>query len=141
MPVFPSSKSLDEWLLSFKEFRKHLDESSVIIGQGFGRLVVLKILEEKLRPVRGALFLSGNDVESIFDVVSFSDFDFSDIKVKAGEFFVYSSEQDSSQSLKESEVLANAFDDDVLVLDEPAYFKSVDTFEDLLIDVLSLTDS
>ncbi len=138
-PDFPDvSEGVDAWIVALKDYRKHLDESSIIIGHGAGRVVALRILEEKLRKVNGAFFISGKPLNNDFKGFSFEEFDFSVISNKAGNFFVYASEFDDKESLKESEVLAQLLEDDVLILDGPAYFQDFDKFEDLLIDIISL---
>ena len=141
-PVFPSVKEgVDAWILALKDYRKHLDGGSVLIGHGAGRVVVLKVLEEKLREISGAFFVSGKSLGDTFNDFSFDDFDFSIIKGKAKNFFVYGSEADDPKSLKDSEVLADSLGDEVMIFEESAYFKKQDKFEDLLIDILSVVES
>ena len=141
LPVMPNrGSSFDDWVLALKEFRKHLDESSIIIGHGAGRAVVLKVLEEKLKEVKGAFFISGLPFSKVVKDFSLDDFDFSAVGVKAKNFYVYASENDDSLSLKESEALADLLHDDVLILEDNMYFNGSDKFEDLLIDILSLVD-
>jgi len=140
-PVLPSlSEGVDEWVDAFKDYRRYLDESSVIIGHGAGRVVVLKILEDKLREVKGAMFVSGEEFGKVCPSFSFELVDFSVVSKKAKHFFAYASEQDSFESLKESDVFARFFNDEVLILDDSAYFKGMMKFEDLLIDIISLID-
>lgn len=138
-PDFPSlSEGIDAWIGALKDYRKHLDESSIVIGHGSGRVIALKILEEKLREISGAFFISGKPLVNDFKGFSFEEVDFSTVKDKAKNFFVYGSEEDDQESLKESEVLAELLDDEVLILEGPAYFKKFDKFEDLLIDIISV---
>lgn len=133
-PDFPSvGKGVDEWLFALKDYRKHLDEDSVIIGHGFGGFIALKILNEKLREISGFFFISGSN----FDV-DFNGFDFSVIKEKSKNFFVYASQNDGPESLSKAENLAKLLDEDVLVFDGPPGFSGLVDFEDLLIDILSL---
>ena len=140
-PVFPSAdEGVDAWISALKDYRKHLDGSSVMIGHGLGRVVVLKILEEKLREISGAFFVSGKSLSGVTDF-SFDELDFSSIKSKSKVFFVYGSESDDPSSLKESEVLADSLGDEVMIFEESAYFKKQDKFEDLLIDILSVVES
>ena len=141
-PEFPPvSKGIDEWVASLKDYRKHLGESSIIVGHGAGRVIALRILEEKLREISGAFFVSGKPLSGDFKGFSFEELDFSAINNKAKSFFVYASEDDDSESLKESEFLAEKLDDEVLILEGPKYFKDYEKFEDLLIDILSLVES
>ena len=142
LPEFPPvSEGVDAWIAALKDYRKHLGESSMLVGHGAGRVIVLKILEEKLREISGAFFVSGKPLVNDFKGFSFEELDFSVIKSKARHFFVYGSEHDAPDSLKESEVLAELLEDDVLILEGPAHFKDFDKFEDLLIDILSLAES
>ncbi|MCC7574436.1 alpha/beta hydrolase [Candidatus Woesearchaeota archaeon] len=141
LPVMPSvGESFDSWVSALKDFRKHLDESSIFIGHGAGRVVVLKVLEEKLRDVKGVFFISGSSLKNVFKDFSLDDFDFSVVKDKSKNFFVYASENDDQSSLDDSAFLAESVGDEVQLLDDAMYFKGMSDFEDLLIDVLSLVD-
>lgn len=142
LPQFPSKKEgISAWVEALKDYRKHLGESSIIIGHGAGRVIVLRILEEKLREVSGAFFIPGSSIKSSFKDFSFDDLDFSIIKDKARNFFVYSAEDDDSSSFSESEDLADRLDEEVLVYEGPEHFKKCEKFEDLLIDILSLIEN
>ena len=141
-PEMPSiQEGINSWIEALKDYRKYLDEDAIIIAHGAGRVIALKILEEKLREMAGAIFISGKPINQEFNDFSFEELDFEMIKNKAKAFFIYGSENDDAESLKESETLAKLLDDEVLILEDNKYFKNQEKFEDLLIDVISLTDA
>ncbi|MFP4567779.1 MAG: alpha/beta hydrolase [Candidatus Woesearchaeota archaeon] len=140
-PEFPKkSQNLNEWIDALKDFRKHLGETSIMVGHGAGRAILLKILEEKLREITGAVFLSGKSLNSEFENFTLNDLDFKIIKEKSKNFFIYASEQDDNESMQESEQIANLLDDEVMLHDNTKYFKKDELFEDILIDILSIAD-
>lgn len=138
-PPLPKTKTLNDWMEEIKDYRKHLDENSMIIGHGAGRAILLKILEEKLREIKGAHLISGKPIKEELKEFNTKELDIESIKNKSKNFFVYASEEDDENSLKESEELAELLEDEVLILDNTKHFKKDEKFEDLLIDILSLT--
>jgi len=138
-PPLPKTKTIKAWMEDIKDYRKHLDENSMIIGHGAGRVILLKILEEKLRAVKGAHLISGKPLNEEFKEFNIKELDTEHIKNKTKNFFVYASEKDDEKSLKESENIAEILEEEVLILDNNKHFKNDKKFEDLLIDILSLT--
>ena len=136
----PVKEGMNAWIESLKDYRKHFDESSVLIGHGAGRLIVLKILEEKLRDIKGAILISGKTLREEFPNFQLEELDFKVIKEKSKNFFVYATEHDDDESVSESEEIAQALEDELLIHEGEKYFKKQDKFEDLLIDIISLCD-
>jgi predicted alpha/beta hydrolase family esterase len=112
----------------------------MIIGHGAGRAVLLKLLEEKLREIKGAFLLSGKPLSKDFEDFNIDELEMKHITEKTKNFFIYATENDDEESIKESEKIAQLLRDEVLIFDNKKNFDDDEKIEDLLIDILSLTN-
>lgn len=130
---FPADEDMDVWRSKVQEHLKFLDGNSMIVGHGFGAEVALKVLENKSRTVAAVFLVAGKLGERQYD--------FDNIKLKAREFFVYASDDDSIVSAEDTEHLAEMLGESVLHIQEAGHFDKINEFEDLLIDIISVLDS
>lgn len=138
-PITTKNKTLKEGIEQLKDYRKYLDEESIMIGHGAGRAILIKILEEKLREIKGAFLVSGKPLNKEFKDFQLKELDINHVKDKAKNFFVYATENDDDETIKETEIISNILEEEFLLLDNTKHFNDDETFEDLLIDILSIT--
>ena len=65
IPAFPTIEyqTLENWLGVFKEYEKHLDENSIIVGHSLGVAFILNLLERPNKPVRAAFLIGGMAIQ------------------------------------------------------------------------------
>jgi len=109
-PIVPSK--ISEWLEVLKDYKKYIDEDTILIGHSLGGVFTLRILEKLNHPVK-AVFLIGTPigVKPILNYdrdSSFSGFkfDWDSIKNKANHFTVFQSDTDPYVSLENGQELA-----------------------------------
>ncbi len=147
-PNLPKGKSvtLEEWEDAFKEYRKHLDQESIIIAHSLGVPFALKVLEKKVRPIRAAFLVGGfiseprNDYDEKLRTF-IQEFDFEEIKKKAKDFFLYASDNDDVIPLGKTRELSDKLGEDITIIEGAGHFTSEENFEefeDLLVDIISV---
>lgn len=114
VPRFPTpeGQSLDSWLGVLKGYKPQITESAILIGHSLGGLFLLRVLEWLPHPVAAAYFVAAPiGVKPILyyegdEKFSGFKFDWEEIKRKAGNFFVYHSDNDPYVSLGNGRELA-----------------------------------
>jgi uncharacterized protein len=115
VPQFPHPKDhpLPDWLEVLKDYEKHINEDSILIGHSLGGLFLLRVLERLRHPIRAAFFVAApvgvKPIRFYDSDYKFSGFDFNwpEIKTKAQDFKVYHSDNDPYVSLGNGEELAS----------------------------------
>ncbi len=114
VPRFPTPQghSLEAWLEILNNYKRQINEDTILIGHSLGGLFLLRVLERLSHPVAAAYFVAAPvGVKPILYYNSdekFSGFSFNwqEIKKKAGNFFVYHSDDDPYVSFGNGEELA-----------------------------------
>jgi hypothetical protein len=98
VPKFPDPQShdLNSWLMVFNDYRKYLDENSLIIGHDIGSNFILHILEDLNKKIRAVFLVScfkGRPTHEKFKNINseFTDkeFDWEKIKKCCHRFYLY----------------------------------------------------
>ncbi|MBI5884505.1 serine hydrolase family protein [archaeon] len=115
VPRFPTpeGQSLENWLKTFKEYERFLDEESILVGHSLGPSFILNVLERLSYPVKAAFLVSGFTGKlgnKEFDplIESFSDrtFDWNKIRNNCRNFFVYNSDDDPYVPIEKGKFIA-----------------------------------
>lgn len=114
VPRFPTpqGQSLESWLATLNEYKRQINEKTILIGHSLGGLFLLRVLERLSHPVAAAFFVAAPiGVKPILyyegdEKFSGFGFDWTEIKKKAKHFFVYHSGNDPYVSLANGEGLA-----------------------------------
>lgn len=138
-PVVPAK--ISEWFDVLKEYEKHIDGDTILIGHSLGGIFALRVLEQLKRPIKG-VFLVGTPigVRPILNYDrdnSFSGFDFDWAKVKKNSkhFAVYHSDNDPYVSLENGERLAQELGVSLVFVSGAGHFNKIAgylSFPDLL---------
>lgn len=61
VPEFPTPKNqtLNNWLDTFKNYKKYIDESSIFVGHSLGCAFILNVLETINVKIKAAFFVAG----------------------------------------------------------------------------------
>ena len=61
VPKFPTpeNQSLENWLKVFEDYKRYLNENSIIVGHSLGSAFLLNIVEKLDKPIKAAFFVSG----------------------------------------------------------------------------------
>ena len=116
VPHFPSPPKIpakiSEWFDVLKDYEKHINEDTILIGHSLGGIFTLRLLEKLEHPVKAGIFVStpvgvrpilNYDRDSNF---SSFDFDWNNIINKAKHFLVFQSDDDPYVALGNGEHLA-----------------------------------
>ena len=116
VPQFPSPPvvpaKIAEWFDVLEEYKKHINEDTILIGHSLGGIFTLRILEKLSHPVRAAFFIGAPiGVQPIANYERdrrFSGFvfDWATMKKNARHFSVYHSDDDPYVCLKNGKELA-----------------------------------
>lgn len=115
VPQFPmpGKMNLESWMEVFDEYRKYLDEDSILIGHSIGPAFILNVLETLETPIKAAYLVAGFTGllnNSVFDpdikTISDRDFNWEKIKANCKHFYVYVSDNDPYVSLEQGIGLA-----------------------------------
>ena len=102
-PEFPinENQSLQNWLSTFSDYTKLLNEDSIMVGHNLGPAFILNLLNTNDVRIRAAFFVApfvGSLNIEKFDSANKSftgnDLDWAKIKRRCGKFYVYSSDND-----------------------------------------------
>ena len=115
VPRFPTpeNQTLESWMRVFSDYRKYLNEDSIVIGHSLGPAFLLNVLENLDIKIRAAFFVSGftgllNNPE--FDEInkSFTDksFDWNKIKNNCRRFHVFHGDDDPYVPLEKAREFA-----------------------------------
>lgn len=116
VPQFPSPPVVPakffEWNLVLENYKEYIDENTVFVGHSLGGLFALRVLE-KLEYSIKAVFLVGTPI-GVKPILNYErdssftgfDFDWENIREKAGHFEVFQSDNDPYVSLGNGQELA-----------------------------------
>jgi len=109
-PVIPAK--IDEWFEVLKDYKKHINEETIIIGHSLGGVFLLRLLEKLKYPIKSAFFIGTPvgvlPILNYYRDYSFCGFDFNwDQTInKSKKFTVFQSNNDPYVSLDNGEKLA-----------------------------------
>ncbi|MEK7524619.1 MAG: alpha/beta hydrolase [Patescibacteria group bacterium] len=115
VPHFPTPKgqSLEAWLKVLEDYKKDIDENSIMIGHSLGGLFLLRVLEKLPLPIKAAFFVAAPiGIKPILYFEGDRDFsgnfslDWENIKRKAQHFEVFHSDNDPYICLENGQQLA-----------------------------------
>jgi uncharacterized protein len=115
VPKFPTpeSQSLENWMEVFEEYKKYLDEDSVLIGHSVGAAFILSVLEKLDRSVKAAFLVAGwlgKLGNPAFDKINKTfverNFNWGMIRKNCKNFIVYGSDNDTYVPLEKEKELA-----------------------------------
>lgn len=116
VPQFPDPRegnNLEDWLKILKDFKKHINSQTILIGHSLGGLFLLRVLERLEKPVFAAFLVTTSvGIKPILYYDSdkkFCGFEFNWDKIRKGakHFKVYHSDNDPYISLGNGQELAN----------------------------------
>ncbi|MBI2019782.1 serine hydrolase family protein [Candidatus Daviesbacteria bacterium] len=109
-PVIPAK--IDEWFDVLKDYKKYINEDTILIGHSLGGIFTLRVLEQLKHPVKAAFFVGtpvgvkpilNYDRDEAFSGFAF---DWESIKKNAQYFSVFHSDNDNYVSLGNGKKLA-----------------------------------
>jgi len=131
IPKFPTPKNqtLENWRNVFEEYKKDLNENSIVIGHSLGPAFLLDILEKLDNPIKAAFFISGfigllnnPDFDNINKSFVDRSFDWLKIKQNCPKFFVFHSDNDPYVPLEKAKQLAKNLGVDVIIVKNAGHF-------------------
>lgn len=131
VPKFPTPKNqtLENWLKVFEEYKKHLDENSIVVGHSLGPAFLLNVLERIDKPIKAAFFVSGftgllgnSEIDEINKSFVDKSFDWQKIKQNCPKFFVFHSDNDPYVLLEKSKEFAKNLGVNVILVKNAGHF-------------------
>jgi len=125
VPQFPSPENMNltTWMEVFDDYKKHLDEDSILIGHSIGSAFILNILESLKSPIKAAYFVAGftgllddTEFDPLIKTISDRDFNWEKIKSNCKHFYVYISDNDPYVPLEKGRALAGKLGVEPIVL-------------------------
>jgi len=124
VPAFPTPKNqtLGEWYKVFEEYKKYVNEYSILVGHSLGCAFILNLLEKSNVKIKAAFLVAAycklinNDY---FDTISRSfmkDFEWKKIKNNCNNFFVYHSDNDMHLPTVMAEDLSKNLDGNLKII-------------------------
>ena len=109
-PVVPAK--ISEWFDVLKEYEKHIDGDTILIGHSLGGIFALRVLEQLKRPIKG-VFLVGTPI-GVRPILNYDrdnsfsgfSFDWDAIKKNAQHFVVFQSDTDPYVGLDNGQQLS-----------------------------------
>ncbi|MFH1588111.1 MAG: alpha/beta fold hydrolase [Candidatus Diapherotrites archaeon] len=109
----PEKQSLASWTKAFKEYKKELNENTVLIGHSLGAAFILSILEKNNKKVKACFFvapfislLNKIKFDEINKTFTEKEFNWKKIKENCGEFFVIYSDTDPHVPIEKANELS-----------------------------------
>ena len=114
VPQFPTPEghNLQNWVKVFEEYRKYINEETIIIGHSMAPAFILSVLETLDFPVEGSFFVApfigslNFELDELNKTFTEKEFDWDKIKVNCKRFYIYSSDNDEYVPLEKGEFLA-----------------------------------
>ena len=151
VPQFPSPPvvpaKIAEWFEVLKAYEKDINEDTIIIGHSLGGKFLLRVLEQRTKPIRAAVFVGtpigiqpilNNERDVAFTK---SSFDWEKIKSSVRDFIVYQSDDDPYVGLENGEELAGNLGVELSFIPNAGHFNKsagYTEFQDLLDNVLAI---
>lgn len=132
VPQFPTPKnqSLENWFKIFNEYKKHIDEDSIIIGHSMGAAFTLNILEKLGHKIKAAFLVAGftgdcnHELNDLISPFSKRNFDWGKIKKNCNKFFIYNSDDDPYVSLMKGKELSKNLDSELILVKGAGHFNT-----------------
>jgi len=140
--INPENPKLNEWLKFFDNYKKYLNENSIVIGHSLGVAFLLKVLEKN--PAGNAFLVASVTPwiknEFSWQMKTFIDkkLDWNKIKSNCKNFFIYNSDNDPYIPLSRGKDLAKNLDSKLIVVKKAGHFNEKSgyvKFELLLNDI------
>ncbi len=131
IPKFPTpdNQTLENWEKVFQEYKKYLDENSIVIGHSLGVVFLLRVLERESKPIKAAFFVSGfTDLlnNPTFDEINqtFIEKNFNWLKIKnnCNKFYVFHSDNDPYVPLSQAKKLSKKLDTNLNLVKNAGHF-------------------
>lgn len=147
IPQFPTPKNqnLERWNEVLKDYKKYLDEDSILIGHSLGAPYALCIIESLDKPIKAAFLVGGfvgkigiKNIDIINKTITSRSFDFEKIKKNCKRFFLYNSDNDPYIRLEKGKELADILGVKLILVKGAGHFNidsGYDKFGLLLKDV------
>jgi len=144
VPKFPTpeGQNLDNWLAVFEEYKKYIDEDTIVIGHSLGPAFILSVLEDVKVPIKLAVMVAGfvgvlgnPDFDEINGTFTEKDFNWDVIRTNCRDFLVYASDNDPYVPLEKGEYLAERLGGELQITPEAGHFNEAAGymgFEELL---------
>ncbi|UCD03689.1 MAG: serine hydrolase family protein [Candidatus Woesearchaeota archaeon] len=131
VPKFPTpeGQTLENWMKVFKDYKKYLNEDTIVVGHSLGPVFLLRVIEKLDKPIKAAFFVASVARQlgiPRFDKINktFLDkgFDWDKIKQNCKRFYVYNSDNDPYVPLVLGKELAEKLDADLIVIKGAGHF-------------------
>ena len=131
VPEFPTpeNQSLESWKKVFEEYKKYVNENTILIGHSLGPAFLLDLLENLDKPVKSAFFISGflgllgnPDFDEINKTFTDRKFDWEKIIHNCKKFYIYHSNNDPYVPIKKATELAKKLDCEVIEIKNAGHF-------------------
>ena len=144
VPKFPTpeGQNLDNWMKTFQDYKKYLDEDSILVGHSLGPSFILSILENLDRSIKSAYLVAGftglldnKEFDTLNESFVTKSFNWSKIKQNCGSFYVINSDDDPYVPLEKGKDLADSLGTELIVLNNAGHINidsGYNTFEFLL---------
>jgi hypothetical protein len=115
VPEFPTpeNQTLENWLMVFDDYKRYLDENTILVGHSLGSAFIFRILERLKRHVKAAFLVAGftgklghHEFDDINKSFLAERFDWEKIKKSCRKFFVYNSDNDPYVPLEQGKRIA-----------------------------------
>ena len=144
----PEDQNLENWLSIFEEYKRYINEDSIMIGHSLGVAFILNILESLDCKVKACFFISGfislldnPEFDEINETFIDKKFKFEKIKNNCKKFFIYHSDNDPYVSIDNAKILAKNLNEEIILVKNAGHFNiksGYDKFELLLNNIKSL---
>lgn len=133
VPKFPTpeNQTLKSWLDVFNDYRKHLDENSVVVGHSLGPAFLLNVLEKLNNPIKAAFFVAGfvgllgnNGIDRLNGPFVDKKFNWERIRQNCPRFFVFHSDNYPYVPLEKAKELARNLGVDIILVKNAGHFNT-----------------
>ena len=125
-PVVPAK--ISEWFDVLKEYEKHIDGDTILIGHSLGGIFALRVLEQLKRPIKG-VFLVGTPI-GVRPILNYDrdnsfsgfDFDWAKVKTHSGSFICFFSKDDPYVPIENAELFKSSLGAKVIIEDGQKHY-------------------
>lgn len=147
VPQFPAypNMNLTSWMDVFDDYKKYLDEDSILIGHSIGPAFILNVLEMLETPIKAAYLVAGftglldmPQFDPLIKTISDRNFNWEKIKANCKHFYVYISDDDPYVPLEKGIALAKNLGVEPVILHGAGHINQgsgYTKFEELLEDM------
>ncbi|MCF7872375.1 hypothetical protein K9L97_05060 [Candidatus Woesearchaeota archaeon] len=132
-PELPETNSYEEWDREFRKYAEQFTPDTIILTKGHIARFLLKEYEERPLATKGTLLITDNtnDKKEIFTL------NYEKIRKKTMKFFIYSFQTNTKFPIEESSDLSDKLEAEFFILEGA---KDLSDYEDILIDIISMTE-